>query len=540
MPYTGYAFTIAVCIIVGLVASSRIRERWYPFALYGTGLGLVLITTLAGPYLIGSDIHLEYYYAQLRAGKDVWAPLYITSYGTSVLGYVSSWIWTFKVIYPLLFALVPVILYKVFQKWLTPQQSFLASFLFIALPTFFMELPSISKEMIAELVLAALLFFLIKSSLSLKRKLPALVILGALIPLIHYSVAMVSVIIFGVGFLVGLILKNRMWKTLGATLAVIILASSIYFPLAEQGAVALHLGWYWNHLTPQALHISINMIPQIQPEAPNPLGVTEFPGPRDPLVPPPEPTYINKLEALMQAGLGADFMRVNVYGKMFRSLQWGILVLIGIGLWRLRKNKGYWVVASGAILILLLCLVPGWASILNTTRFMHLSLFLIAPAFAVALKPKYLLIILISYFLFTSGFIFEITKQPNVESITIPYSIGLSDHRMDLGATFTKDDVIARQYIIDNNLFPINSDVYGSYFFSEKVGQREDLNWALPKTPVPLRGYIFVRSRSTQDGTLTIWNGVGCRRFVDPSVYGIDFDENVIFQSGDSKVLEVK
>ena len=62
MPYTGYAFTIAVCIIVGLVASSRIRERWYPFVLYGTGLGLVLITTLAGPYLIGSDIHLEYYW----------------------------------------------------------------------------------------------------------------------------------------------------------------------------------------------------------------------------------------------------------------------------------------------------------------------------------------------------------------------------------------------------------------------------------------------------------------------------------------------
>jgi len=117
VPYIGYAFIIAVCVVVGLVAFGKIKPRAYPFILYGISAGMVLMTTLAGPHLVGSDIHLEYYYAQLRAGLDVMQPEVGTPQGTSIITYLSANIWVWKVVYPLLFAAIPVLLFYVFRKF---------------------------------------------------------------------------------------------------------------------------------------------------------------------------------------------------------------------------------------------------------------------------------------------------------------------------------------------------------------------------------------------------------------------------------------
>lgn len=532
MPYIGYAFILLVCLGVILVCFNKVNQKAYPLLLYPMGAGIVLITTLAGSYLVGGDIHLDYYYALLRGGVDVWAPQVGTPQGTSIVSYWGSSIWLYKVVYPLLFALIPVILYYVWRKWLSPKEAFIASFLFIAFPIFFLELPTIPRQMLAEVLLALVLFFIVKSTLRLEYKLPILVPLGTLIPLIHYSIAIVATILLGVGLLVSIIWSRDLWKSILVTFLVVILTSSIYFPLAEDGAVLRKVGHLYN------IHVPVSMQIKVPP-----LQMT--PGFIEPPEPPTIggiPSFLKGYEALVQVGLGADLMQVSTLGKIFRILQWGVLLLVGVGLWKLRRKKGYWVFASGATLISLLCLVPGWSPILNATRFVHLSLFLVAPAFAVALKPRYLLVFLIPYFLFTSGFIFEATKFPNVDRIEIPYSIGLSDHRMDLGATFTKDDIKVREYILSKMLFPLNSDMWGAYFMLEKTGEVMGINRELYKDPklFPLEGYIFVRSRNAWDGTFTVWNGIGCRKYMKPETYGIDWNENIIFQSGDSRVLGVK
>ena len=141
MPYVGLAFILLVCIGVTLVCLDKVGRRIYPYLLYVIAAGMVLMTTLAGPYLQGLDIHLEYYYARLYAGESVLPPIVGIPQGTSIVNNIIApllpipLLWVYKVVFPLLFAAVPVILYYVFQRWLAPTQAFLASFLFIAFPT---------------------------------------------------------------------------------------------------------------------------------------------------------------------------------------------------------------------------------------------------------------------------------------------------------------------------------------------------------------------------------------------------------------------
>ena len=551
MPYVGYIFILLVCLGVILVAFNKVNEKLYPFVLYGIGAGMVLIFTLAGPYLVGSDIHLEYYYAQLHSGsKEVLQPAVTTPQGTSIASSVIApllpipLLWTYKLVYPLLFSFIPIILYSIFKRWFTPTQAFLASFFFIAFPTFFMELPNIARQMTAEVVLVILLYLIFVSGLRTRYKTILVGLCGALLPLLHYSVALLAPILLSPIFISAWRRKRKSLRLLATPILVVIISMVIYFPLAEGGAVGIKLGHVYNSLVPGNLRTQLPELPTlpgpplvtgppIEPIIPVPPGDSTAAG----IPPAPGTPFIKRYEILMRIGFGADFLTTTIPGKIFRVLQWGILLLMIVGLWKLRRNKEFLVLGIGGILLLVLCLVPGFSGFLNITRFFHISLFFLAPTIAVVLKPRYLLIILIPYFLFTSGFVFEVTKQPDIEQVTIPYSVGLSNYRIDLGATTTKDDIEIRRYIFENELFPIYSDINGANFMGEVLGWRDDLNGALERRKPT--GYVFVRSRNIQDGTFTVWNGVGCRRYVEPEYYGIDWDKNIIYQKGDARVIWV-
>lgn len=549
MPYLGYAFILVICLNLVLITLKKEFIRWHPYFLYLWSAGMVLMTTLAGPYLVGFDIHLEYYYAQLHSGSSVMEPIVGVPQGTSIANNIIApllpipTMWVYKLVYPLLFASIPVILYYIFREWIEPVQALLASALFITFPAFFMELPTIARQMTAEIVLVILLYLLIKSELRWRYKLPLVGICGALLPLFHYSIGIVALILLGIPFIVALVRKHQVWKPIGVALLAVTISSSIYLPLAEEGAVAKVIVHRWNAMVPGTLEIDYPLPPELRPPETRPRVYSETgeiqPGSSPQSVGADIP-ILNKYNVLMRVGLGVGFPNAPITGKIFLIIQWIVLIILSVGMWKSRRNKNYWMFASGGFALLLFMLIPGFSGVLNASRFLHLALFLLAPAFAVALRPKYLLIVLIPYFLFTSGFIFEVTKQESVEQLTIPYNIGLSDYRLDLGASTTEDDYNCARYIVDNELFPIFSDIHGANLMGEIVGYHSDINRALQKVGLWPTGYVFIRSRNIEEGYLTTWNGPGCRRFVKPEEYGVDFNENIIYQSGDARILEVK
>ena len=364
MPYLGYVLILASCAAVALVSLGRVREKYNPFILYGSAAAMVLMTTLAGPYMFGSDIHLDYYYAQLRNGGDVWQPLVGIPQGSSVLSYITGSMWAYKVVYPLLYCFVPVILYFVYRKWLTAQQSFLGAFLFIAFPAFFMEVPTIARQMVAEVFLALALYLAIKSTLRLRYKLPLLIIVAALMPLFHYSTGIIGLMIFGIGLVVSLVLRQGMWKQAVVVMASIIIVGAGYFAVVEEASVLRKVGHLYNYFAPAFVEVEVD--PLIIPTPPHIAKPPETPGPNEP-VEPKEPVkvattskkpLIERYETLVQIGLGVDFLETSALGKAFRLLQWAMVVVIAVGLWKLRRNANYWVFASGAFLITALCLLP--------------------------------------------------------------------------------------------------------------------------------------------------------------------------------------
>lgn len=568
-PYLGYAFIILVCAIVGLVAFGKVNQKCYPFILYGIAVGMVLQTSLAGAYLVGSDIHLEYYYAQLYSGKDVWLPMWSVTQETALVNtYMATvahkvfhipLIWLYKIVYPSIFASVPVIMYFVFTKWVSRQNAFLASMFFIAFPVFYLEMPTIARQMIGESFLALFLFLVIKSNLRLKYKLPLVMVVGMLVVLAHYATGLVFLMFFGAWLVFKLVLKVRtgmpVWA-FGIILILLLAGGTIYFANSAQGCFFWKTGSLYNKFVPDVVNVNVTFPPPLE-GAPQPTLLTTYqPIPAEPkpveikpVKPKPDVPFWVKYEQLMDTGLGIDFSKASLLGKLFRIMQWVFVLLIPIGLWKMRGNKEYLMFASGAVFVLALCLIPGFSSTMNISRFLHIALLLLTPALVVGglwiyRKPQVLVLaFLIPYFLFSSGFVFEILQKDDVSKLDIPYSIAMSDHRIDLSATFTANDVEVRDWIASSQLpFPLYSDFFAAVFVAEKIGQRPGINHKFTKSPSEMVAppyYVFLRERNIQDNSVAIWTGVGGRRYSPLADYGVDPNKNIIYQVGEARVIRI-
>ncbi|MFX1539018.1 MAG: DUF2206 domain-containing protein, partial [Promethearchaeota archaeon] len=149
-------------------------------------------------------------------------------------------------------------------------------------------------------------------------------------------------------------------------------------------------------------------------------------------------------EVLRGLGLESSPTIWNTVSRIFAYLT-EFFILIGfIALITKRKNiqleREYFIFTVMAVLILgALIAVPGLSGTMNMTRFYHLLLFFLAPLCVLGAKSLaklvagrqtqlgasiLLLIVLVPYFLFQTGFVYEVTG-------TQSYSLPLSKYRME-------------------------------------------------------------------------------------------------------------
>ena len=122
-----------ISLVVILAAFGKfITLRHFPFAIFIISLCLLYQTTLISPYLIGTDIYIEYQFAQLALNHGIWAyamPGTINScLSIVIMAPVYSQILNldiahiFKILYPLFFSLVPLLLYRIFRLRSAPRR----------------------------------------------------------------------------------------------------------------------------------------------------------------------------------------------------------------------------------------------------------------------------------------------------------------------------------------------------------------------------------------------------------------------------------
>jgi len=555
-----YLFNILlICFMVILVASNKVEKAFWGFYLFSIGLSLIWTTSVYSPYLIGTDIHKEYYF--FRQGLIGWDTSVIDPFNSSlllsvILPYLSkllgvSGYFLFKVICPLPLALVPVVQYKIFSKIFDRKTAFFGAIFFISFVSFLLEIPSIVKMEVGLIFFAVEIFLLLSKPSKLNYILIALT--GTLVATIHYTVWALSILYFSITLVIllglRLLFKIKVPSLKGLLLSIlpIVLVGGLYLNFVA-GGIALAcikgLGGYFISTT------VVEYIPGSTLGAQNITGPVNF-NPIGDILKVPIIEKINRLDPFLRGALGLDFFDVDIWGKIFRILQLITEIFLIVGLLQSRKLSPICLGLSITAFLLLgsNLVVPGVSSILNATRWYQIALFILTPlaidGVFILLKNKaqtVICLVLIPYLLFTSGFIFEVAKLTDTSTIIIPFSTSLSGYRLDLGSEFSKNDFELAEYVGSSGVKPILADINGSSILLESIGGLflESRVKFFPPSGCPIGPtYIYLREKNEKDKIITYWAGTGLKKTYSYSELKMDIRFSrckLIKQVGESKL----
>jgi len=599
---------VVVAGVVGLAVFGRfIDHKVYAVVIAVIALCLLYQTTLISPLLTGFDIHLEYYFEQLVVENGYWDAMlphgYNFALSITMLAPIYSLIldidgaWIFKVIYPFIFSLVPLALFHIFRQQMSAKKAFLAVFFFMAVPTFSLEMIALAKQQIAELFFVLFLLLLVERKLGLSQRLPLAIVFGLSIAMSHYGLASIFIYYLIMGGVVIILIRSswvrkiwgwltRKWgglppnlvspkafplKAIAIVVAVYFLGIIAYFGLVSSGS---YLAFITGTLQGQFSTITTGVVELLPGEPGEPSTFFDF----------------TAREPLIQTALGLDFVSASLQGKGFRIFQYITQLFIVIGFIRLifKPNKlrftaEYIAFTVASALLLGGCIfLPYFSNMMNATRFYHIALLLLAPLCILGgegiwlsistlyqkLKHKVSLVtmsednqtclrfltlaVLIPYFLFTSGFIFEVTKHEVTDRIDSPYSIALSGQRVDVGGVFNWQDGAGADWVgqaLDDETI-IYSDIYGLLLIGWETNTMGQINepgatgsfeFLRDMSQVPDDSYIYFRAWNIDRDEITYHAGIsGCRKSVGFSEAGVDGlieGRNRIYNNGGAQVL---
>ena len=577
-----YAMLGMIILSLVLVVFDKVNERQYPVLIFFIGLGLVYQLTLLSNYLVGTDIHYEYYFAVQTLNNGYWDHTIGHSYNSAVSITVFlpmlakilhiPLVWVFKIVPPLFLAGIPVITYYIFRKEFDSKTAFLATFFFISIPTMFLELSGLAKQAIAELFLIACLGLVAYNVFNLRWARYVLIGLFAVLTAVsHYSMGgtlfsylLGAIILLPIGRYVFKLKTPINLKYLTAVVLVFTGLSVLFYGWAAQGSplndILLSAGITSGVVKRPTDVIDDKDIPIMPNVGGGSAGSSRY-------------EHWTYPEPAVAVALGADFFDVDPVAKTFRLFQYLTQVLIIVGgiavlIHYRRRSLGYLVfLCLSGIILSLVIFYPGFSPLFNATRFYNLILLFMAPLAIVGgkliLRDYRVLTIgvLIPYFLFTSGAIFELTKVEDLTTITVPYSHALSADRIDTTGIFTDNDIEARDWVKANDKFPIYGDMWGSSaLFEVQSNLGTGVNMLLPEgswyvhvfvftdntdTPEAVRedSYIFLRERNVARREITYQTGVGLRKTLSYDEVG--FDEvlrgrPVAYRAGNTVVYGMK
>jgi uncharacterized membrane protein len=394
----------------------------------------------------------------------------------------------------------------------------------------------------------------------MRFKVPLLVVLGTLGAMFHYVMGPLIIFYLGLSTFFLMFSKRRVFPVKWLSLVVILLLVS---SIAYYGLVAKGISFecitgvstsYLSRFLPFIDSTHSRYIAEVQPWVDS-----ESIGER----------YISSMSPLLKTAWGADFGTANAWGKVFRVFQYVTQLCIVVGCFCLVKDRKkysaeYLSLCLSSILLLGVCMfVPKFADIINPTRFYHIALFLLAPVFiiggiAIFRNLKVLtMCLIIPYFLFTSGFIFEVTQQTDIGRVNMPYAVSLSNYRIDMVGVFTSNDIIVADWIADN--IPdswVYADTHSYLLLSEKKIMTP--YWSIAealRTGIFKGGrYIFLSERNNEEKIITLRPGEyedeyckvptsGMRvshSYTDVGMDKLITEGRIVYQQGDAFVLEVR
>ena len=448
-----------IAITVAFIAFDRfIPRKFYPLAVLSIAIALIYQLPLITPYLIGHDIMQEYHIYKLVETNSYWDPIRIFAPYNAVLSdtvlptvYSSllsiDGVWIFKVIYLFIYSLVPLGLYHAYRRPIGAKVAFLSAFFFMSFHFFFMTIPWSMRQAMGVFFVILLIMLVLDKKMSPVSRATLMIIFGGSLIMSHHGVSYMWLFLIGTAWLLLFFTKGLERVSLTGTSVALFLVMTF--------------AWYLYISQSIAFTQIVNFGQSIYQATTDFFFAAEF---RNPTV-------------LKVAGLqAAPSLGYNISYWFYRVTQ--LLIVVGfLKLLFKRKEMRFepeyrWFSVACMVLLGFLVVLPWFSKPFAPGRVYHLALLILSPLcilggealfmgasrlFRSVFLSKYtlkilVLVVLLPYFLFQTGFIFEVTGD-------IPYAVALSMQRMEEGDEHSK----ARLY----NQYVFGQDIASAKWLSE-------------------------------------------------------------------------
>ena len=492
---------IAIATLFTVTTISRKTiPKLYPFIVLIIAISLIYHSQMVSDKLLGfgSDVGGEVFAQKIVEKNAYWNPinpypgdqsvgrtyamLSVTILPTiySILLNLNS-ILVFKLLYSFLFALVPLGLYNLWKNFVGEKFAFISAFFFMSFQPFYSEILGINKQMLGELFLVALLTVLFKEKEDKNKKVICSLLFSFGLVVSHYALAEIFLLLISLVLIISKITKRpsrNVTVTFVLFFFIIMFAWYIYTSSSSVFDAFLTFG--------QRVYNELGDFFNLQsrePEVLRGLGLE------------PPPTVWNLISRIFAYITEALIIVGFIYTILKRT--------------RIYLEKEYFFLVFVCMLFLgALIAVPGLSSIMNITRFYHILLFIIAPLCVIGaeniikhlmkhedmLKTSILMIIiLVPYFLFQTGFVYELTNSPC-------WSLSLSKHRMSQRQVYCILGYADEQYISAAKWLSNEVNVRNVAIYTEPSSRTHELR-AYGGIYV---GYVETLSNVTQFNTRSI------------------------------------
>ena len=361
---------IAIAILYCIGFSSRIMSaKYHILIVLVISMALVLHTVLISKYIIGEDIHIETYVFKQTLINGIWTSpgvgvdtsiarfasvLSITILPTIYSIFLNSNIETiFKIIFPLLFSLVPLVLYRIFELQTSKTIALLSTLFFMSSSiTFFgMEPLTLARQEIAEVLCVLSIFLLVEKSIPMQKRRLLLIVIGAGLIVSHYALAYLYILLVILSFII--LRKWRSKDVLNLSLILLLFAMTFAWYVYVSNAPLLKI-------SDDIARIERNFAQDLFNPAARSSQVATLASPPETIV-----GVINRVVTLAQY----------------------FFILVGIVILTLRGQKTgfdakYRIMSIAAMLVLVFSLViPDLAVAFNLTRLIAITMIFLAPFF---------------------------------------------------------------------------------------------------------------------------------------------------------------
>lgn len=511
---------ISALVILFVFLEKSLDPKLFSFALLMISLTLLFNTSLISRYLTGFDIHLEYYLSRLTEHASYWSKTIPEEYNAmlsiTILPTIYSNLlnidltWVFKIMFPMIFSLVPLGLYQIYQKQMGRMAAFLSAFFFTASSTFYsVEMLSLGRQMIAEVFYVLLLYLLFDQKIGSQKSKMLLMIFGGALVVSHYSLSYIYLF-----HLIVLWLALNMRKKMRTPILPYIL---FFFSATFSWYIYVAFSTPFTSLFEVFNRIYLN-------------AATDF-------------FNVGSRGYLVERTLGVVSYSSLLHrmGSVIQNVTQFFILLGFFQTIAKRKEMKFaqeFVSMSVASIIISFAsiLVPFFATALNVQRLYHITLFLLAPfciqgastffrwtlsaITKVSIKPIHLPVrniavltsmVLITFFLFETGFIYEVTGD-------FPTSIPLSRNRVNhvqfYRAIISEEEVFSADWLSENsnNSSKVYADEiarrrvlisYGSFLMKDTIALSNS-------TIIDEEAYVYLRHLNVIEGQIVgmdrIWN----------------------------------